>query len=144
MRENQLLEESAAVTPWSARHAPVNHARNTAAAIAALILLGSSVSHPAAASPAGPDSSASPPRFHAASIALLRDDRLLHGSLSLSLGLAVGIPARSAPLAFGGALALGALKEWRDARHTRFDAVDIAADALGATLAALLTRSLTR
>src|SRR5438034_1224301 len=47
------------------------------------------------------------------------DDKLQHATLSLSIGVGIGIASRSVPLALGGTLALGALKEFRDRRHTR-------------------------
>jgi hypothetical protein len=90
-----------------------------------------------------PDSTAAlrgnPPR-HGVPI----DDKLQHATLSLSIGAGLGIVSRSVPLALGGTLALGTLKELRDRRHTRFDPWDLAADLAGAALAAVITRNLIR
>ena len=71
-------------------------------------------------------------------------DKLQHASLALSIGVSLGIASRSVPLALGGTVALGTLKELRDRRHTRFDPWDLAADLAGATLAAVITRNLIR
>lgn len=75
---------------------------------------------------------------------LARPDRLQHLSLAFASGLAVGI-ATEEPLAAGaGALGLGLLKELLDARRGGVDALDLAADALGAGLALLATAGLKR
>jgi hypothetical protein len=73
---------------------------------------------------------------------LLRADRLEHASLSFSLGLGVGLLSREPAAAAAGAFAFGLAKEVRDRRHGGFDPVDLAADALGAGLAAVATRAL--
>ncbi len=73
----------------------------------------------------------------------LRADRLQHASLALTIGLAAGLASRRPALAAGTASALGVLKELRDRRRGgRFDAGDLAADAIGAALAAWLTHAL--
>jgi hypothetical protein len=75
---------------------------------------------------------------------LLRTDRIQHASLALASGAAFGILTREPAAAAGSAMLLGVLKEVRDTRHTRFDWVDLAADAIGAALATLLTTDLVR
>jgi hypothetical protein len=73
----------------------------------------------------------------------LRSDRLEHASLAFTLGLGGGLATRRPGVAFGVSFGLGVAKEARDARHGGpFDLGDLAADALGASLAALLTRAL--
>ncbi len=67
-------------------------------------------------------------------VGLVRADRLQHGSLSAVLAASLRLAGRSRAEAFALTLALGALKEARDARATRFDFVDLAADATGAAL----------
>lgn len=69
-------------------------------------------------------------------VGLLRRDRLQHGSLSAVLAASLRLAGRSRGEAFAATLALGALKELRDARGDRFDPVDLAADAAGAALGA--------
>lgn len=95
---------------------------------------------------AGPDAPPPlpPPTARAWQTGLLRPDRLEHASLAFSLGLGVGILSRRPGGAAASALALGLAKEIRDRRHGGFDPVDLAADAIGAGLAALTTRALTR
>ena len=73
---------------------------------------------------------------------VLAPDKLEHLSLSFTTGLAIGVGSRRPAAAAAGALTLGLAKELYDRRHTRFDPGDLAADALGAALAALATRSL--
>jgi len=75
---------------------------------------------------------------------MLAPDKLEHLSLAFTSGLAIGILSREPGAALGGALALGLAKEVRDRRPSRFDPGDLAADAVGAALAAIATRSLTR
>jgi hypothetical protein len=75
---------------------------------------------------------------------LLRPDRLEHASLAFSIGLGVGLLTREPAVAGGGALALGLAKEIRDRPHGGFDPLDLAADFVGAALAALTTRALER
>jgi hypothetical protein len=74
----------------------------------------------------------------------LAPDKLAHLSLSFTGGLAIGVLSREPGAALGGALALGLAKELRDRPHSGFDPGDLAADAVGALLAGLATRSLTR
>jgi hypothetical protein len=70
-------------------------------------------------------------------------DRLAHASLAGTLGLAAGIPTRRPDVALATGLLAGLVKEWLDVRRGgRFDAGDLAADALGAGGAALLTDAL--
>ena len=69
-------------------------------------------------------------------------DKLAHASLAFTSGLAIGMLSREPAAALGGALALGFAKELWDARRTRFDPGDLAADAVGASLAAVATRAL--
>jgi hypothetical protein len=75
---------------------------------------------------------------------LLRPDRLEHASLAFSLGLGAGILSRAPGAAAASALALGLAKEVRDRRHGGFDPLDLAADAIGAGLAALATNAVGR
>lgn len=102
-------------------------------------------SSPATAT-AGPDAMPPlpPPTVRACQTGLLRPDRLEHASLAFSLGLGVGILSRQPAAAAASALGLGLAKEVRDRRHGGFDLVDLAADAIGAGLAAVATRALTR
>ena len=69
----------------------------------------------------------------------LAPDRLQHASFSLAAGLAVGIATEEPAAAVGVSFGLGVSKELID---ERFDWVDLAADFLGAALAALLTHAL--
>ncbi|MBI5168910.1 MAG: hypothetical protein HZA61_05455 [Candidatus Eisenbacteria bacterium] len=69
---------------------------------------------------------------------LVRRDRLQHASLSFVLAGAARTAGRPRGEAFALSLSAGVLKEVRDARHDRFDLVDLAADALGAALGAAL------
>ncbi len=85
-----------------------------------------------------------PPSVRAWQTGLLRADRLEHASLSFTLGLGVGLLARRPAAGAASALALGLAKEARDRRHGGFDPVDLAADAIGAGLAALATGALAR
>lgn len=67
-----------------------------------------------------------------------RRDRLQHASLSFVLAGACRTAGRSRGESFAFTLSLGVLKEVRDARRTRFDVVDLAADAIGAALGSAL------
>ena len=99
-----------------------------------------------ATAPAGP--AASPPLPAPATRAwqtgLLRPDRLEHASFSFTLGLGAGLLSRQPASAGGSALAIGLVKEIRDRHRGGFDPVDLAADALGAGLAAVATLALVR
>ena len=98
------------------------------------------------AAPAGPVASPPlpPPAARAWQTGLLRPDRLEHVSFAFTLGLGVGLLSRQPASAAASACALGLVKEIRDRRHGGFDPVDLAADALGAGLAAVATRAATR
>ncbi len=85
-----------------------------------------------------------PPAIRAWQTGLLRPDRLEHASFAFTLGLGVGLLSRQPASAAASALTLGLVKEIRDRRHGGFDAVDLAADAIGAGLAAVATHALTR
>ena len=85
-----------------------------------------------------------PPAVRAWQTGLLRSDRLEHASLAFSVGLGVGILSRRPGAAAGSAFALGLAKEIRDRGHGGFDPLDLAADAIGAGLAAVATHALTR
>lgn len=65
-----------------------------------------------------------------------RPDLLLHASLSFALGLTVGLATEEPAAAAGAAITLGIAKEISD---SRFDKTDLAADLVGAVLAALVT-----
>ncbi len=71
-------------------------------------------------------------------------DRLQHATLSLTLGLAIGLATRRPAAAAAGPIALGIAKEIWDRPRTGFDTRDLAADAAGAGLAAVLTHALAR
>ena len=76
------------------------------------------------------------PRVRAWQTGLLRPDRVQHASLSLTLGLSFGLVTREPAAAVAGSLSLGVLKELWDMRRSRFDVVDLCADALGTAVAA--------
>jgi hypothetical protein len=85
-----------------------------------------------------------PPTVRAWQTGLLRPDRLEHASFAFTLGLGVGLLSRRPACAAASALALGMGKEIRDRRHGGFDPVDLAAVAIGAGLAALVTDAAAR
>src|SRR5437867_8340210 len=85
-----------------------------------------------------------PPKVRAWQTGLLRPDRLQHASLALSAGLAAGVLTREPVVALESAVSLGLLKESWDRRRGRFDLVDLAADGIGAGLAAVATAALKR
>lgn len=108
------------------------------AAIAAAVVLGGSP--PVSAGPAVPDA-----RVRAWQTGAIGADRVQHASITLALGTGLGIATREPAAAFGGALAVGIVKELLDARRGgRFDLGDLAADAAGAAGAATLTHALGR
>ena len=97
------------------------------------------------AAPAGrasaPDSivvSFPPPRVRAWQVGLVRGDRMEHASLSFALTSALIIITRNRPASAATALAFGVGKELWDQRTSRFDPVDLTADAVGVGLATLL------
>lgn len=124
------------------RRTPLSPTPLAAFACALLCLAPYAPARAAAGADAAADSLAAfpPPRVRAWQTGLARPDRLQHASLSGTL--AAGATAAGArPLAaFAGTFALGLLKECWDARATRFDAVDLAADAAGAALGASAAR----
>ena len=71
-------------------------------------------------------------------------DKLQHAGLSFGLAAGVGIAARAPWPGAGVSLGFGVVKELADRRHGRFDPLDLTADAVGAVLGALVTRSLVR
>ena len=73
-------------------------------------------------------------------VGLLRPDRMRHASLSLTIGLAVGLVTRKPSLAACSSLTLGLAKELYDVRGSGFDPIDLCADAFGAGAAVLGTR----
>jgi hypothetical protein len=74
---------------------------------------------------------------------LLRPDRIHHASLALASGLAIGLLTREPIAGAGGSLTLGVVKEiWDSGGRSGFDLVDLAADAIGAGVSALLTSGL--
>jgi hypothetical protein len=97
----------------------------------------------ATAATAGPAASPPlpPPAVRAWQTGLLRPDRLEHASLAFTLGLGAGLLSQRPAAAAASALAFGLAKEVRDRRHGGFDRVDLAADAIGAALAAVATRA---
>jgi len=97
------------------------------------------------AAPAGrasaPDSivvSFPPPRVRAWQVGLVRGDRMEHASLSFALTSALIIVTRNRAAGAATALAFGVGKELWDQRTSRFDPVDLTADAVGVGLASLL------
>jgi len=111
--------------------------RGFLARAAFLCLLGLPPARAVAAAPPPPP--LPPPAVRAWQTGLLRPDRLQHASLAFTIGLGAGLLSRDPAVAAGSALALGLLKEVRDSRSAGFDRVDLAADALGAGLAAAAT-----
>jgi hypothetical protein len=75
-------------------------------------------------------------RIRAWQVGLARPDRLEHASLSFTLAAGAGVAGGTRTQAFALSLGLGTLKEIWDRRHTGFDPVDLAADAIGAALGA--------
>lgn len=97
----------------------------------------------AASSPASADSAAHAIAFPSPAdrrwqTGFVRRDRLQHASLSFVLAGACRTAGRPRGETFACTLSLGVLKELRDARRSKFDCVDLAADALGAALGAAL------
>lgn len=82
-----------------------------------------------------------PARIRAWQCGLLRDDRLRHASLSCALAAGGGLVTRRPVAAAGATIAIGVFKECVDARRTRFDPVDLAADVLGAAVGASVARA---
>jgi hypothetical protein len=82
-----------------------------------------------------------PPQVRRWQTGALRPDRLTHTSLALGIGVGVGMLSRTPLAGAGAALGLGLAKELSD---DRFDRGDLAADAVGAGLAALIVAALTR
>lgn len=74
-------------------------------------------------------------------VGLVRSDRLQHASLSFTLAAGSVIGGASPARAFWITAALGVAKECFDARHDRFDPVDVAADLAGALSGASAARA---
>lgn len=79
-----------------------------------------------------------PPRVRAWQVGLVRGDRMEHASLSFALTSALIIVTRNRAAGAATALAFGVGKELWDQRTSRFDPVDLTADAVGVGLATLL------
>ena len=79
-----------------------------------------------------------PPRVRAWQVGLVRGDRMEHASLSFALTSALIIVTRNHAASAATALAFGVGKELWDQRTSRFDPVDLTADAVGVGLATLL------
>ena len=79
-----------------------------------------------------------PPRVRAWQVGLVRGDRLEHASLSFALASAIIIATRNRAAGAATAFAAGLGKELWDGRQGHFDAVDLAADAVGVGLATAL------
>jgi hypothetical protein len=105
----------------------------------ALLIAPAAATAATATSPALP-----PPSVRAWQTGLLRPDRLEHASFAFTLGLGVGLLSRRPAGAAASALTLGLAKEIRDRRRGGFDPVDLAADAIGAALAATATQAIAR
>ena len=97
---------------------------------------------PLATPPDGPLAAAPPAT--PAGFAGVGADKFQHASLSAAIGVGAGVTTRSSVAALAVPLTLGLAKELRDRRHTRFDALDLAADAIGALAAAAITAVLVR
>jgi len=108
------------------------------------LLFGFALAPTAATAEPAPSPPQPPPSVRAWQTGLLRPDRLEHASFALTLGLGVGVLSRQPACAATGTLTLGLAKEIRDRRHGGFDPVDLAADALGAGLAAVAAHALDR
>ena len=80
------------------------------------------------------------PRVRAWQVGLVRGDRLEHASLSFALTAALIIATRNRGASAATALAFGFGKELWDRRTSRFDPVDLTADAVGVGLATLLVQ----
>jgi hypothetical protein len=132
MRSSRLSARAGGDAPL--RRAP------PALALLLLLSLPAAAARPArAAEPPLPDSSAR--RWQTG---MLRADRVQHASLSFTISIGAGL-ALDDPLAGAGlTLGIGLAKEIADARRTRFDAVDLVADAIGAALGAAAVKSLDR
>src|SRR6185369_16782500 len=78
------------------------------------------------------------PRVRAWQVGLVRGDRMEHASLSFALTSALIIVTRNRAASAATALAFGVGKELWDQRTSRFDPVDLTADAVGVGLATLL------
>jgi ABC-type nitrate/sulfonate/bicarbonate transport system permease component len=86
-----------------------------------------------------------PPQVRAWQTGLLRPDRLHHAGFALTSGLSLGLLAREPAAAAAGGVTLGVLKEIWDLRRGRgFDGLDLAAGALGAAAATVVTAALRR
>ncbi|TMQ68736.1 MAG: hypothetical protein E6K80_13920 [Candidatus Eisenbacteria bacterium] len=70
-----------------------------------------------------------------------RPDLYQHASLAFASGVGVGVVTESPGAAVGSAMTLGIVKELLDAR---VDRTDLLADLIGATLAAFVTRWISR
>jgi hypothetical protein len=117
------------------------------AAVVALGALGAVAAYaaPAHATPAPRDSadiSLPTPEVRHWQVGLLRPDRIQHASLSLTVGLAVGLLTRRPALAAGSGIALGLAKELYDIRGSGFDVLDLCADTVGSGAAAYGTRAI--
>lgn len=91
---------------------------------------------------AAPDSLAAfpPPRVRAWQVGLVRPDRLEHAGLSFTLAAAFTLALEDRAAAAGVTFALGVGKEWWDSRHSRAEALDLVADAVGVGLAYVFIR----
>jgi hypothetical protein len=120
-----------------------------ARSILSLLLLTSTVflapPTPAWAEPSSDPPATTPPaRVRAWQTGFMAPDRWQHASLALTLGLGAGAAGARPAVALVGASALGLAKELHDARRTRFDPIDLAADVCGAAVAAYLVRQYRR
>jgi hypothetical protein len=82
-----------------------------------------------------------PPSVRRWQTGVLRPDRLTHSSLALAIGVGVGMMRRAPAAGAGAACGIGLAKELTD---DHFDRGDLAADAIGAGLAACIVAALTR
>jgi len=114
------------------------HACGLAAMLALALVL------PAASAAAEPETTPAfpAPEVRAWQTGLLRPDRLQHVSLSATLSMSCGLASHSAPAGYAFGFGLGVLKELWDARHDRFDWMDLAADAAGAGIGAAVADAL--
>jgi hypothetical protein len=113
-------------------------ARRVRRAVLAILMLSCfAATAPAAELPADP-------RVRAWQTGLLAPDRLRHTGLSFVLASALSIATDRPALALGVTFGAGLAKESLDRRRTRFDPVDLCADAIGIAAAAFVAKALER
>lgn len=109
-----------------------------------LLVIAATLALAAPAARAAPDSLSADPRVRGWQTGALRADRLQHLSLGFALALGTGLAADSPEAGAAVAIGLALAKEAADRPSTGFDAVDLAAGAAGAALAAWAAAALRR